>query len=347
MPPTASIPIQVNGSHAESEVRRGRPQSQGPAVAGRGASLYPCPDPTRSDSSVSSVFSVVKNSALTDDYLCAELSPRALAQRHNISLEQLLDHFADEQPAPAPASAEGFDEIAVPRSDFRVPRSGAASLLARLEAFSLRRAKVIGALMRPQVLHNLFECMQAAQVGTDTHRRACTTLLRAIDAHTRPPPPVGEGGESASRERDTPRPHPRNARPQPPPTRHRMKEFFSDTATPPNGSPIPESPDEASVPCPLCGRPWTARREPACNQPEVLNRESAESPTRRGGTDLTLHESSESEISNLESEPPSPATSVETSVFNSGPSGCPTQVDSSVPSVFSVVKTSPEPRAPT
>ncbi len=214
-------------------------------------SLVPGPSPS------------VVNPALLDDYLCAELSPTALTARHNISLEQLLDHFADEPPPPGPDGrgvlGGGFDQSAVPRSDFRVPRSGAASLLARLEAFSLRRARVIGALMRPQVLHQLFVAMTTAEVGTDTHRRAATTLLRAIDGpRLSPPTPAGEMVAAATREGSTRR----GRRPPPPIPRHRMSEFLGDDASHASGYLEPQAsrlkPHVASSRCPVCGSPWSS-----------------------------------------------------------------------------------------
>ncbi len=192
--------------------------------------------------------SSVPDPSLLDDYLCAELSPRAITQRNNFSLDRLYDW------------AESI---------------GTEAELSRLEKFSLRRARVIGALMRPQVLQNLFESMQAAQVGTDTHRRAATTLLRMIDSdhlsrdrgRGRSPRRPGEGSGFFPTSSDLSGPHSgapgaRRGKPCSSPA-HRMSEFLNDFAAHP---PAPQRPEPQASPlmaqgssprCPLCGGPWT------------------------------------------------------------------------------------------
>lgn len=233
MPSTPANPIHANGFHVE-------PQSRGDSAA-PASSTPQVPGPQPRDHSVPSVL----KSPLLDDYVCAELSPRAVAVRHNIDLQELVEWAASQN-----TDAE----------------------LNRLEQFSLRRARVIAALMRPQALENLYQCMQSAPPGSDLQRRAATALIRASNpprlisgCHCSPPVPRRE-------QCSTPSPSVSPPRPCPP---HRMSEFLSeaehipssiDSALSPNPPEShPPQVDEADSPpaldVPVCEPPIPAVRE--------------------------------------------------------------------------------------
>ncbi len=290
MPSAPAIPLTLNGQPAGSANGRAH-SAPSPAVTVSPSHRFtdssaspqassPTPQAPSDPSAISadSAFSP----ALLDDYVSAELSPRALAARHNITVEQLLDHF---------------DDPPVPTSHIQHPRSGPATLLDRLERFAHRRAAVIGAIMRPEVLRNLYECMHAAPIGTETHRRACTTLLRVIDSgHLSRDHGRGRRSAVADRERQRPgegtgpfstsshtfRPSvapadPRSPVPDPFPI-HRMAESFDE-----HRSPMPKASTEVRpwrMGCPRSGSPCNEDAIEASVCPSCL-------PAPTGGTALT------------------------------------------------------------
>ncbi len=357
MPASPSIPLSLN--------------CQTPAEQNRSASSRPLTHSSASSASsavrLSDARSPVPGPSLLDDYLCAELGPTALAARHNLTLEQLLDHFEDS---------------AVPTSDIPHPTSSPANLLNRLEKFSIRRAAVIGALMRPEVLRNLYECMHAAPVGSETHRRACTTLLRVIDG-SRPSPPTPAGEMSRPRATERVRPVAGGPRPHRSPPHHRMSEFLDES--PPSAAPrdfeISNLKSEfSSSRCPTCGGPIPPRgprRTPArrdhhatctpsgCNGIHSVHASPSGGDARPDESGLAqppaIHsqpdglpdssESLQSEVSNLKSEILSPddsSTPLRSVPSEFSPASSDSDQSESSPCLcVSVVNPPPDSRAPT